>query len=217
MLEKLKKDIIDIAIRAENLGMCKHKSGNFSAFYKEKGFVLITPSGVSRSSLKPEDICVIDLDGNVIEWNGKNKPSSEVMMHILIYKSRPDVKAVVHTHARYSTVFAILNKEIPPIVGEFAFVGNKNNIQVAPYGKAGTYAVAENVAAKLKDSDSCLIQSHGAVAIGENLESALLKAEYVEEIAELYYLALTANCGKEPDILPKEDLIKAPYPEYIKF
>lgn len=103
MLEELKKEVIRVAREADRLGMCKHKSGNFSIYDPATGYVVVTPSGVAREVLSPEHICVMDLDANVVSWNKINKPSSETLMHLSIYRERKDVRAVVHTHARYST------------------------------------------------------------------------------------------------------------------
>ena len=217
MLEELKEQVVRVAKAADKLGMCKHKSGNFSAFDPQSGCVLVTPSGVARECLKAEDICVVDLDGKVVEWNKVNKPSSETMMHIFTYRERKDVRAIVHTHARFSTAFAILNKPVPPIVYEFAYISKCTTIPVAPYGRPGTVDLAKKVAKTLRNADCCLMQSHGAIAIGKNLDDAFIKAQYVEEISELYYITLAAQNGKEPPTLPEEELEKWAYPKEIKF
>lgn len=101
MLEQLKEQVVYVAKEAERLGMCKHKSGNFSMFDPQTGYFVITPSGVDRSILSAEHICVMDLDANVVEWNHEDKPSSEALMHLYVYRERPDIRAVVHTHARH--------------------------------------------------------------------------------------------------------------------
>lgn len=217
MLEELKKEVIRVAQEADSLGMCKHKSGNFSIYDPATGYLVVTPSSVAREVLTPEDICVLDLDANVIEWNHKNKPSSETLMHIYIYRQRKDVRSVVHTHARYSTAFAVLNKPIPPIVYEFSYIGKCSTVPVAPYGRPGTADLAEKVAATLHNTDCCLMESHGAIAIGEDIDDAFIKAQYIEEVAELYYIALAARNGEEPPTLSEEELAKWAYPQEIKF
>lgn len=217
MLEKLKEQVVRVAKEADRIGMCKHKSGNFSSYDPATGYVVVTPSGVAREVLAPEDICVMDLDANVIEWNGTNKPSSETLMHLFIYKQRKDVRAVVHTHARYSTAFAALNRPIPPIVYEFAFIGKCTTVPVAPYGRPGTADLAEKVARTVQNADCCLMQSHGSIAVGDDIDDAFLKAQYIEEVAELYYIMLTANNGKEPPVLSEEELEKWAYPAEIQF
>lgn len=215
MLEELKGKVVAAAKEAERLGMCKHKSGNFSMYDPETGYVVITPSGVARDILATEHICVMDLDARVMERNKEVKPSSEALMHLYIYKERKDIRAIVHTHARYSTAFAIMNKPIPPIVYECAPLGEKGIVPVAPYARAGTVELAEKVAAVMKEYECCLMESHGAIAAGTDMEDAFLRAQYVEEIAELYYIALTAGMGKEPHTLPVEELQKWAYPKEI--
>ena len=88
MLDILKEQVVAVAKEAERLGMCRHKSGNFSIYDPETGYVVITPSGVARDVLGPEHVCVMDLSGKVIERAAEVKPSSEAMMHLYIYKER---------------------------------------------------------------------------------------------------------------------------------
>lgn len=215
MLDTLKEQVVAVAKEAERLGMCRHKSGNFSIYDPETGYVVITPSGVARDVLGPEHVCVMDLSGKVIERAAEVKPSSEAMMHLYIYKERKDILAIVHTHARYSTAFAIMNKPIPPIVYESAYLGKTGMVPVAPYGRAGTVDLAWKVADVMKDHEVCLMESHGAIAAGSSLEDAFLKAQYVEEIAEMYYITLASTGGAEPKALPVEELEKWAYPKEI--
>ncbi|WP_196591500.1 class II aldolase/adducin family protein [Pectinatus frisingensis] len=215
MLEYKKQELVEMAKKASNDGLCKHKSGNFSIRDEITGYILITPSGVDREDLTPEDICVMDSHLNVIENEHDLKPSSEVLMHIYAYKSRNDIKAVVHTHSRFATAFAVLKKPIPPIVYEAAYYGG--TVYVAPYGRPGTKELAKSIIEPLKKSDACLLESHGVITVGESIEETYLKAKYVEEIAEIYYRTLTMNNNKEPHVLSDEELKKWEYPSYIKF
>ena len=215
MLEVLKEQVVAVAKEADRLGMCKHKSGNFSIYDPETGYAVITPSGVSRDVLTAKHICVMDLDGKVIERQEDLKPSSEAMMHLYIYKERKDIRAIVHTHARYSTAFSIMNKPIMPIVYECAYLGKTGTVPVAPYGRAGTVDLAEKVAEVMKEYDCCLMESHGAIAADKDMDAAFLKAQYVEEIAEMYYITLAGAGGAEPKALPPEELEKWAYPKEI--
>ena len=215
MLETLKEQVVAVAKEAERLGMCRHKSGNFSIYDPETGYVVITPSGVARDVLGTEHVCVMDLWGKVIERAAEVKPSSEAMMHLYIYKERKDIRAIVHTHARYSTAFSIMNKPIMPIVYECAYLGKTGTVPVAPYGRAGTVDLARKVAEVMKEYDCCLMESHGAIAADKDMDAAFLKAQYVEEIAEMYYITLAAGNGAEPHALPVEELQKWAYPKEI--
>lgn len=215
MLEDIKKKLVSIAQKADDDGLCKHKSGNFSIKDKETGYIVITPSGVERKELSYEDMCVMDSKLNVIENNKNRKPSSELLMHVYAYNSRKDIQAVVHTHSRFATSFAVLKKEIPPIVYEAMYYGG--TVYVAPYGRPGTRELAESIVEPLKKSDACLLESHGVMTVGEDIENTYLKAKYVEEIAEIYYRTLLLNDHKEPKALSAEELKKWKYPSYIKF
>jgi len=137
---------------------------------------------------------------------------SQLMMHIAIYRSRSDVRAVAHTHSRTATAFAVMNKPIPAIVYELSILGCKEGyVPVAPYGRPGTHAAAENVLSPLAISDVALMQAHGVVAVAETLKEALLKASYVEELADIYHRCLTV-LGHEPDTISADELAKWKYP-----
>ena len=219
MLENIKSEVIRIGRQAQHEGLCKHKSGNFSIRDKETGLVVVTPSGMDRDLLKEDDMIVIDMDAVVVENKTGLRPSSEVLMHLAIYRERPDVCAIVHTHSKYATAFAALNKPIPPFIYELMALNNKDQyIPVAPYGRPGSTALAENVSATLKNADSILMQAHGAVAVSAvDIDDAYLKTCYIEELSEIYQHILAATGGQEPPILPVEELAKWAYPSEIKF
>lgn len=218
MLEELKIKLTGIAKRADADGLCKHKSGNFSIRDEATGYILVTPSGVSREELTANHICVVDMDMNLIEVNEDVRPTSELLMHIEAYRCRPDVKAIVHTHSKFATAFSVLNKEIPPIVYEIVnIVGGEGRIRVAPYERPGTEELAKSIVKPIEIADACLMANHGVLAVSkEDIEDAFLKAAYVEEVAEVYYRALLINGGKEPNTIPQSELGKWSYPEQIK-
>ncbi len=217
MLEQLKKDVLDIAKRAQRDGLCKHKSGNFSARDKETGYIVITPAGIDRDILDPKDMVVIDMDANVIESLAGYNPTSESLMHLKIYHTVPDAMAVAHTHSMYATSFAVLNKPLPAIVYEVATMGlSKGRVPVAPYGRPGTPALAESVVDVCQEAQCFLLEGHGAVAYDkDNIYEAFLKAAYIEELAQLYFNTLTVTQGKEPNVIPLEELTSWQYPKEI--
>ncbi len=217
MLEELKIKVCEIAKKAQREGLCKHKSGNFSSLDQKSRNIVITPTGLDRELLKPEDLIVMDLEGNVIESLSRLKPTSEALMHIMIYKTREDAKAVVHTHSMYGTTFALLNKSIPAIVYEAANFGlTKARIPVAPYGRPGTMDLACSVVEACKEAECFLLEKHGTVAFDtRNIEEAYLKANYIEELAQLYFNALLVNQGKEPESFKQEELEKWEYPKEL--
>lgn len=217
MLEEWKKQVVKYALSADRSGLCKHRAGNFSVRDPESGYVCITPTGVDREELSYHDIIVIDLEAGVMEAETGLRPTSETLMHLAVYKSRPDVHAVAHTHSRYATSFAVLKKEIPAIVYEVAGLGcKKGYIPIAPYGRPGTPELAQSIVEPLQIADVALMESHGVIAVDKVLKEALLKAHYVEELAEIYYRTLMLNHGQEPPVVPLAELQQWEYPKQIK-
>lgn len=196
MLENLKIKLVKIAQDAEKYGLCKEKTGSFSLRDTTSGYVLITPSQVSRSDLKPESICIVDLNGNEIEVGRDKKPSREILLHLEIYREKKEVKAVMYTHSMYATVFAVANKAIPPVVADSRHYGGY--IYVAPYQKGQTLELAKSAVEALKKNDVCLLERHGVVITSKNIDEVLTKARYVEDVAEVYYKVLLLNNHKEP-------------------
>lgn len=219
MLETLKKEVCEIAKRAQRDGLCKHKSGNFSARDAETGYVVITPTSVDRDLLTPRDMIVMDMDANVLENLSGLRPTSEALMHLTIYQTREDAKAIAHTHSMYATTFALLNKPIPAIVYEVANMGlTQARVPVAPYGRPGTTELAESVIEACKEAQCFLMEKHGAVAYDSNdIYEAFLKAAYIEELAQLYFNALSVTQGQEPASFAQAELQKWEYPKEIKF
>lgn len=217
-MEKLKIELIEIALRAQRSGLCKHKTGNFSIRDKETGLIVITPTGVDREELTPDHIPVINIKGETIESVLGLKPTSEGQMHLSIYRNFPETAAIVHTHSIEATSFAILNKSIPAITYEVASLGLKEaHIPVAKYARPGTVELSESVVEPLKKSDVILLEKHGVVCIDSNsLYDAYLKAEFVEEVATLYKNTLIINQGEEPDSISQEELDAWQYPEIFK-
>lgn len=213
-MEDLKKNLLEVAKQAQRIGLCKHKSGNFSVRIPGTNQLYVTPSAVDREELTEDELCILDLDGNVIYTKEGLKPSSEAMMHLEIYKAREDVKAVVHTHSKFATAFAVLKKKIPGIIFEAATFGlKKGYIPVADYERPGTVALSKSVIEPVSIADMFLLEKHGAVAVGTDIKDAFLKAQYIEEIAEVYYMTLVINQGVEPPAFSVEELSKWKYPD----
>lgn len=218
MLESLKKDVVTMAKRAQQEGLCKHLSGNLSALDKETGYIVITPTQVDRDLLAPKDMVVMDLQAHVIESLSGLRPTSEVLMHLEIYNTRKDLRAVIHTHSVYATTFAVLNKPIPAIVYEIFNLGvTKARIPVAPYGRPGTMDLAKSVISAVKESDVFLLRAHGAVAVSEtDIYNAYLRAAYTEELARLYFNVLSVSNGMELKLFEEEELESWKYPSEIR-
>jgi len=204
MLQNLKIKLIKMAKDAEKYNLCKEKTGNFSIRDESSGYIIITPSKIKRENLKEEHICVVDLNGNEIEVMDGIRPSSELLLHLEIYKARKDIRAIMHIHSIYATTFAVANKAIPPITYDSANYGGY--IYVANYKKTKTIELVKDVIEQLNKSDACLLEKDGAIVVSKDIDDVLLKARYVEEVAEVYYRTLTLNQFKEPERLTREEL-----------
>ena len=216
MLENLKIEVCNIAKKAQKDGLCKHKSGNFSVRDKETGLIAITPTGMDRELLTPRDIVIIDENASIIENESNLQPISECLMHLKIYETRKDAVAIAHTHSMYGTTFALLNKPIPALVYEAANMGlTKARIPVAPYARPGTQELANSVVMAAKEAECFLLEKHGTVAFdSKNLYEAYLKATYIEELAQLYFNAL--SIGATPVGFEQNELNQWKYPDKVK-
>lgn len=201
MLEALKRRIIEVASEAEREGFCRHKSGNFSMKDDETGYIVVTPSGIKRTDLNEDAMIVVDIEGKVIENKSPYSPSSELLMHLAAYKTRPDISAVCHTHALYATVFAVQSREVKPVVFEASGYGAK--LPIAKYGTPGSLDLANSIIEPLKHGDACLLEKHGAVTVGKTIEDAFLKMQYVEDVSQIYFYCLLL--GSEPEPIPEKE------------
>lgn len=187
----LREEITRIAHRMHASGLVTGTAGNVSARAPE-GDVLITPSGLDYAVLEPEDVVLVDPEGRALE--GSLKPSSETPMHAGIYRTRPRVGGIVHTHARYSTVLACLGREIPPVHYMLVALSGEGRVPLAPYATHGTEELARYAGETLGDSHhACLLQNHGAIAVGETASEAYSRTEILEEMADIYYHASLAG------------------------
>jgi len=200
---ELRRSIIRVAqtLSAGGFFGTRHGTGgNVSARFENEERVGVTPSGRSYHDLKPEDICIIDFDKSLV--SGMLPPSVEAGMHLSVYRNRPDVGAVIHTHQLYASVLSVINEPIPPIFDEVSLhLGDP--IEVVPYGPSGSPNLIANVAARVGNGCSAyILQNHGALCLGETLEEAVRNAELLEKAAAVYHHALCT--GKRITLLPPE-------------
>lgn len=176
----------EICLSAFREGLFSGTSGNLSCRVSGKDQMFITPSGLRYETMRAEDIMHVDFDGRIL--SGMHVPSSEWRMHAVIYERFPEVNAVFHTHSPYATAFATLRRSIPCILVEAElFLGGE--IPCAAFAMPGTRAVGENAAAVLPGKGGCILGSHGVLAVGNDIQEAHLRAEYIEEAAKIYALA----------------------------
>ncbi len=181
-------------------GALRGTGGNVSMRIEGEDAFAVTPSSLPYDQLKPDDICVLDFDMQPIE--GDRQPSVESGFHLTAYKSRPKVNAVIHTHQVYASIFAVLNRPIPPLFDEVSLhLGT--SIDVIPYALSGSADLIANASTKLGNMcNAYLIQNHGALNLGSTLEKAWLNVELLEKTARIYYGAL--SIGGEVSLLPKD-------------
>lgn len=200
LLSELRAEVAGTALGMFRLSLVRGTSGNISARDPESGNVAITPSGMDYEKVQPEDIDVIDLEGEVVE--GNRRPSVEKPLHLAFYRGRPDVLAVVHTHAPYATALSMVCSEIPTAMPEIIFTLG-GSVPVAPYTTPGTEKLGLEALEVIGDRGGVILQNHGTVTIGESLDRALYRAVALENAAYIYYLAL--QIGK-PFLLPAEEV-----------
>lgn len=194
---EIKKQICDIGKRIYDRGMVAANDGNISVKLNDNEF-LCTPTGVSKGFMTPEYICKVDKDGNTIQANGNFRPSSEIKMHMRVYKCRPDVGSVVHAHPSYATSFAIAGIPLTqPIMPEAVIA--LGCVPIAPYGTPSTMEIPDAVEKFLPYYDAVLLESHGALTWSTDLLAAYHKMESVEFYAELLYKARQLGGPKEFD------------------
>jgi L-ribulose-5-phosphate 4-epimerase len=200
MLEQLKNQVYLLHLELPKSGLVVWTGGNVSARDPESGLVVIKPSGLSYEKLRPEDHVVLDLQGKIVE--GKLKPSSDTASHLYIYRCRPDVNGVVHTHSPYATAFAALGRPIPvyltAIADEFG-----GPIPCAGFALIGSEAIGKQVVDNIGSSAAVLLKNHGVFTIGPSAQAAVKAAVMVEDVARTVHLALQLG---QPDEISPEDV-----------
>lgn len=181
-----KKQLVKIASQIYQNGLTPGKSGNISIKipcnidYK----IVISPSGVSLKNINLENVIVIDNEGNKLE--GYGKPSSEMIMHLEIYKKRKEVSGIVHTHSPYATGFSFSGEKIPHLEGFGEII--KPYLNEVDYAVPGSMELAKMASNGLEKEDMLILKNHGVLAIGTNIDDAVLLAEFVENSAKTSFI-----------------------------
>ncbi|WP_405296289.1 class II aldolase/adducin family protein [Methanobrevibacter sp.] len=185
-------EIISVSNEIYNKGLVSGKAGNISAKFGE--VVGITPTLKSLSNLSQKDIVLVNMDGEVLT---KGKPSSEVNMHLEIYKKRPDVKAIVHTHSPYATGFSFSDKRLKRLEGFGAI--KKPYLSSIDYEKPGSDELAKSASEGLGDEDVLVLKNHGVICVADGLKEAMSLAVFVEETAKTQFITLMLNSVEDDD------------------
>ena len=182
---KLREQMCEIGRRVYNKGFAAANDGNISYRLSEDR-VLCTPTRVSKGFMKPDDLCIVDLDGNQLA--GHRKRSSEILLHLSVYRHRPDVNAVVHCHPPHATAFAVAGVPVPNCVlpEVEVFLGE---VPTSVYDTPGTQRFADTIAPLLKASNTIILANHGTVTFGPDLEKAYWNSEIIDAYCRILILS----------------------------
>ncbi len=207
MLEELRREVWAMNLELPKSNLVAWTSGNVSG--RAGDYVVIKPSGVRYEELQPDDMVVVDLDGEVVE--GRLKPSVDTATHLYVYRHRPDVGGIVHTHSNYATAFAALGRPIPVYLTAMAdeFGGP---IPVGAYARIGSEEIGQEVVRSIGSSPAILMKNHGVFTVGPTPTAAMKAAVMVEDVAKTVHLALLLG---RPDEIPEEEVARA-YRQYME-
>ena len=202
LLESLREQLAVLHAELPANNLVAWTGGNISARDPETGLVAIKPSGVSYADLTAASMVVVDPDGTVVE--GRHAPSSDTASHLYVYRHRPDVNGVVHTHSRYATAFAAVGRSIPVYLtaqaDEFGCA-----IPCAGFALIGDDSIGRLIVDTIGASSAVLLKNHGVFTIGKSARAAVKAAVMVEDIAATVFMALQLG---QPDEIPAEDVAK---------
>ncbi|MDF1514277.1 MAG: L-ribulose-5-phosphate 4-epimerase [Anaerolineae bacterium] len=186
MLKDLREELHALHMELPKNGLVKWTGGNVSARDQKTGYVVIKPSGVRYEQLRPEHMVILGLDGTTIE--GNLKPSSDTASHLYIYRARPDIGGIVHTHSPYATAFAAVGQPIPVVLTAMAdeFGGP---IPVGGFALIGNEDIGKVVVESIGDCCAVLLKNHGVFTIGVNALAAVKAAVMTEDVAKTVWLS----------------------------
>jgi L-ribulose-5-phosphate 4-epimerase len=200
MLEALKQELALLHQELPKNDLVRWTGGNVSARDAASGLVVIKASGIRYEEMGPQHMVVLDLDGHQVE--GDFKPSSDVYSHLYIYRHRPDVNGVVHTHSRYASAFAAVGRPIPCVL---TAIGDEfgGPIPCGGFALIGDEAIGKVVVECIGKSPAVLLKNHGVFTIGKNATAAVKAAVMTEDVAATVWMALQIGA---PDEIPQADV-----------
>lgn len=198
MFEETKREIIKAGMNLDRYGLIALAGGNVSV-RMESGEILVTPSGMIYEDLVEDDILVMDLEGKIIE--GTRKPSSDTEAILYIFRERPDVMAVIHTHQPYATAVGLIQDEFEVNLTTLANA-TAGSVPVTPYSSAGSIDMGIDTVKYIGESKAVILAHHGVMTVGKNLKEALYAAVYLEEAAKCYLAAKA--CGETKRMTPAQ-------------
>lgn len=203
LLNQLRDEICRLHVELPRNNLVTWTSGNVSGRDPESGLVVIKPSGIRYHELTPENMVVVNLEGQVVE--GSLKPSSDTFAHVYLYRHRPDVHGVVHTHSTFATAWAAAGRSIPPVLTAICdeFGGP---IPVGAYARIGGDEIGREILRSIGSSPAILMKNHGVFSIGKTPEAAVKAAVMVEDVARTVYYAMQLGL---PEEIPPEEVARA--------
>ena len=196
---ELRRAVLEANVALHETGLVKWTSGNASGRDPETGLVAIKPSGVRAPELTADNLVLVNDDGDVVE--GDLKPSVDTASHLYVYRHRPDVHGIVHTHSPYATAFAVAGRELPVTTTTHACLFG-GPIPCSGLATIGEEEIGREIVEGIGEREAILMRAHGVFAIGRTVAAALKNAVYVEESAEHTHLA--RQLGAEPEVLSDE-------------
>ena len=185
MFEKEKAELIQAGVRLDRYGLIALGGGNVS-MRMPTGEILMSPSGMIYEELVPEDVVVMDIEGNIIE--GRRRPSSDIGALLYIFKQMPEVNAVIHTHQPLATGIGLVEDKFICNLSTLANA-TRGAVTVAPYGPPNSMLMGENTVKYLNGKLAVILKHHGVVSVGDSLKQALYACVYLEEAAKAYIAA----------------------------
>jgi L-fuculose-phosphate aldolase len=198
--ELIRTEVLGTARALLAEGLTIGDSGNVSARVQDRERLLlaITPHGQYYDLLTPEDIVVVDEEGEPVA--GDAIPSAELLLHARVYRVRPDIGAVIHAHPPMASAAAIVGRPLPPVLeDQMIFLGGQ--IEVAPHAMTGSEDLVGAAVEALGDRNACLLANHGALSVGRDLRAALCACQYLEKLCQAFLFATW--CG-EVNVLSPE-------------
>jgi L-ribulose-5-phosphate 4-epimerase len=204
-LESIREQLVKLHLELPRNNLVTWTSGNVSIRDAASGLVVIKPSGITYEDLRAEHFVILDVNGKVVE--GSLKPSSDTASHLYIYRHRPDVFGVVHTHSPYATAFAAIGKSVPVYLTAQAdeFGGS---IPCAGFGLIGGEDIGKLVVENIGASSACLLKNHGVFTIGPSGKGAVKAAVMVEDVCRTIWIARQLG---QPDEIPADMVEKLHY------
>lgn len=203
LLKKEREQVVKYGKKLVESGLTVGTGGNISIADRKKGLFCISPSGIGYFETEPEDVVVMDFNGNVLE--GTRKPSSEYHMHMLVYRNYKDAGAVVHCHSIYATVMATNRMDLPASNYMVAMAGGKY-IKCSEYATFGSIEIAEKSIEALGTRKACLQANHGQLTYGSTIGEAFNLAETIEHLSRIHILSMISG---NPVILDDKEMDSA--------